>query len=60
MNVQGHALKQVTLRKSNQFEPTWAPSGGRLAYVSGTLKAGTNLWTVLANGKGDRPADHAA
>jgi TolB protein len=54
MNIQGHALKPVTVRKGNQFEPAWAPSGGRLAYVSGTLKAGTNLWTVLANGKGDR------
>ena len=54
MNIQGGALKQVTVRKGNQFEPAWAPSGGRLAYVSGTLRAGTNLWTVLANGKGDR------
>ncbi|MDP9256925.1 MAG: hypothetical protein M3Q31_10275 [Actinomycetota bacterium] len=54
MNIQGHALKPVTVRKGNQFEPAWAPSGGRLAYVSGALKAGTNLWTVLANGKGDR------
>jgi TolB protein len=53
MNIQGHALKPVTVRKGNQFEPAWAPSGGRLAYVSGTLTAGTNLWTVLANGKGD-------
>ena len=53
MNIQGGALKQVTLRKGNQFEPAWAPSGGRLAYVSGTLAAGTNIWTVLANGKAD-------
>jgi hypothetical protein len=55
MNVQGGALKQVTLRKGNQFNPTWAPAGGRLAYVSGTLAAGTNIRTVLANGKGDHP-----
>ena len=54
MNIQGGALKQVTLRKGNQFDPTWAPAGGRLAYVSGTLTAGTNIRTVLANGKGDR------
>jgi dipeptidyl aminopeptidase/acylaminoacyl peptidase len=53
MNVQGRALRQVTLHKGNQFEPTWAPAGGRLAYVSGTLTAGTNLWTVLANGTGN-------
>ena len=53
MNIQGGALKQVTLRKGNQFNPTWAPAGGRLAYVSGTLAAGTNIRTVLANGKGD-------
>ena len=54
MNIMGHALKPVTLRKGNQFQPAWAPTGGRLAYVSGMLKAGTNLWTVLANGKRDR------
>jgi hypothetical protein len=54
MNTQGSALKPVTLRRGNQFEPTWAPVGGKLAYVSGTLSAGTNIWTVLASGKGDR------
>jgi len=53
-NIQGAALKQVTVRKGNQFDPAWAPAGGRLAYVSGTLSAGTNIRTVLANGKGDR------
>jgi hypothetical protein len=53
MNIQGSALKQVTVRKGNQFEPAWAPVGGRLAYVSGTLSAGTNIRAVLANGKGD-------
>jgi Tol biopolymer transport system component len=61
MNIQGRALRLVTARKGNQFEPAWAPAGGRLAYVSGTLKAGTNIWTVLANGRGDHPltAAHA-
>jgi TolB protein len=55
MNIQGLALRRVTAREGNQFEPVWAPSGGRLAYVSGTLKAGTNIRTVLANGTGDHP-----
>jgi hypothetical protein len=54
MDLQGRALRQVTVRKGNQFAPAWAPTGGRLAYASGTLRAGTNLWTVLANGKADR------
>jgi Tol biopolymer transport system component len=53
MTIQGGALKQVTLRAGNQFDPTWAPAGGRLAYVSGSLATGTNIRTVLANGKGD-------
>ena len=55
INIRGGALKQVTLSKGDQFEAAWAPSGGRLAYVSGTHAAGTNIRTVLANGKGDRP-----
>jgi dipeptidyl aminopeptidase/acylaminoacyl peptidase len=54
MNIQGGLLKRVTVHRGNQFEPAWAPAGGRLAYVSGTLSAGTNIWTVLANGKSDR------
>ena len=53
MNIRGGALKRVTVRRGNQFEPAWAPAGSRLAYVSGTLSTGTNIWTVLANGKGD-------
>jgi TolB protein len=55
MNIRAGAPRQVTLRQGNQIDPAWAPAGGRLAYVSGALTAGTNIRTVLANGKGDRP-----
>jgi hypothetical protein len=54
MNIQGRAPKQVTVAKGSQFDPTWAPAGGRIAYVSGNLVDGTSLSSVLANGKGTR------
>jgi hypothetical protein len=54
MSIQGGGLKQVTAAKGNQFNPAWAPMGGRLAYVSGKLASGTNIWSVLANGRGSR------
>ena len=52
MKVEGHALKQVTLRNSNQS----SRPGRRRAAGSRTSRARSRpvrTWTVLANGKGD-------
>ncbi len=49
MNIQGKALRRVTTAKGSQTEPSWAPVGGRLAYVAGVLDAGTSIWTSPAS-----------
>ena len=54
MNIQGRRCSRVTKARGGQTDPAWAPSGGRIAYVSGR-SPGTNIWTALANGTSTRP-----
>ena len=54
MTIDGKRQHRVTSGRGTQDEPTWAPSGGRLAYVSRPFASDTSIRSILANGTGPR------
>ena len=64
MNVDGSGQRRLTTGEENEHAPAWSPDGRRLAYmvwdtsactpVSGSGCAVTDVWTVDADGSGQR------